>query len=131
MTETNNEKSEKDSKEKTINAKNIVENVDPEKLVEDVGSLYTSLGKEHTDILADHLEHMQDIQKEVGDLATASKLLKQEYEEIEATNKRLNDTNTKLMFQQLNNAKDKVTDDHEDESAKLDNALKNIVVQED
>lgn len=100
-------------------------------LVDSVGKLYTDLGDDGVPVVADKLEDMQTIQSQLEELVSAVGLLQNTITEQEDKIKSLNDTNTKLMYNQINANKPDSLSEDEKEDEELDEALDNIEIDGD
>lgn len=106
-----------------------IANIGEMNLADRAGSFYSDLSEEAVPLVAEKLEDMKAFQQDLNDVTEGAESLMATIEQQETEIKKLQDTNTKLMFSQLKQEKkpDPETEDQEE----LDTALNNITLEED
>lgn len=85
------------------------------------------VGEENIDAIADKVEDMNNVVSNVSNLVETSKELFSAYNELVEENKKIKDTNVKLMYNSIHDKKAQ-EETKEDESKELDEALKGVDV---
>ena len=106
----------------------IPEKVDKLQLAARIANLYKDLGDDAVPMLADHLEENKALQDDVSTVLADVKTLDDQLAEVQAENKKLKETNTQLMYQQIQQAAPEDDKAEQDDVAKLDAAVQNITL---